>query len=296
MYRTQYPRRLQLGGRAAPRSGRPSGSGLGIRLIIGLVMAAIALFTYFGSSTTNEITGETQYIGITKEQEIALGLQSEPQMIQEFGGLAPDEQAQAYIDEIGFKLVNSMPEVRNSGYEFDFHLLDDPETVNAFALPGGPIFITTALLNRLETEGQLAGILGHEIGHVIGRHSAARIAKQQLTQGLTGAVVIAASDPDNPNSAARTAQMAAIVGSLINMRYGREDELQSDNLGVKIMVEAGYDPRSLIRVMEILEEASGGARQPEFLSTHPNPGNRIAEIEAAIQEVYPNGVPGGLTP
>lgn len=299
MYTKRSPKRSvvrvpKVSGRAAPRSGRPSGRGLGGRLLIALLVAGFALFSYFSSSSTNEITGETQYIGITQEQEIAMGLQSEPQMIREFGGLAPDESAQAYVDEIGFKLVNAVPEVRDSGYEFDFHLLDDPETVNAFALPGGPIFITTALFNRLETEGQLAGVLGHEIGHVVGRHSAERIAKQQLTEGLTGAVVIATSENQDPNVAA--ARIAQMVGAFINMKYGREDELQSDELGVIFMTEAGYDPRALIRVMEILEEASGGASQPEFASTHPNPGNRIARIEEAIAEAYPNGIPEGLEP
>jgi beta-barrel assembly-enhancing protease len=80
------------------------------------------------------------------------------------------------------------------------------------------------------------------------------------------------------------------------LQYGRNDELESDKLGVKFMTDAGYDPRALMRVMEILEEASGGSRQPEFMSSHPNPGNRIAQIEAAIQEYYPNGLPEGLTP
>ena len=173
-------------------------------------------------------------------------------------------------------------------------MLDDPETVNAFALPGGPIFITTALFNRLETEGQLAGVLGHEIGHVVGRHSAERIANQKLTEGLTGAVVVATSDGQDPNTAA--ARIAQLVGNFINMSYGREDELQSDELGVVFMAEAGYDPRSLIGVMEILEAASGGASGPEFASTHPNPGNRVARIEETIAEVFPNGVPNGLEP
>ena len=99
--------------------------------------------------------------------------------------------------------------------------------MNAFALPGGPIFITEALVGRLETEGQLAGVLAHEVGHVIGRHSAERIAKEQLTQGLTGALILSTYDPDDPNSG-RTAQMAMLIGSLINLRYGREDELESD--------------------------------------------------------------------
>jgi predicted Zn-dependent protease len=173
--------------------------------------------------------------------------------------------------------------------------LADEQTVNAFALPGGQIFITAGLLSKLSTEGQLAGVLGHEIGHVVGRHSAEQLAKARLTQGLTGAAAIATYDPDNPASQTG-AIAAAMIGKLLNMRYGREDELESDRLAVRLTGESGYDPRAMIEVMRILEQAGGGARGPEFAQTHPNPGNRIAEIEQAIQQEYPQGLPAGLTP
>jgi predicted Zn-dependent protease len=136
--------------------------------------------------------------------------------------------------------------------------------------------------------------LGHEITHVVGRHSAEQIAKAQLTQGLSGAAVIAASDPDNPNSSQHAAAVAAVVGQLINTKYGRDDELEADRLGVRFMADAGYDPRSMIRVMEILAEAHQGGGPPEFFSTHPNPENRIQKIQEAIQAEFPEGVPEGL--
>jgi len=286
--------RQGLGQRAFPSATRTtSGGGGKIRLLIGLAMAVFALISYFGSSVYNPITGEKQHITITEEQEVALGMQAAPEMAQQYGGLHPDQQAQQLVDAVGAKLVANTV-VAQSQYPFEFHVLADEQTVNAFALPGGQVFITAALLGRLETEGQLAGVLGHEIGHVVGRHSAQQIAKQELTQGLTGAVVLASYDPNNPSSQG-TAQIAMIVGQLINMKFGREDELQSDRLGVRFISEAGYDPRALVGVMRILEAASGGAQQPEFFSTHPNPENRVAQIEAAIQEQFPSGVPDGLT-
>jgi predicted Zn-dependent protease len=131
----------------------------------------------------------------------------------------------------------------------------------------------------LKTEDELAGVLGHEIGHVLGRHSAERIAKQQLTQNLIGAVVVGSGGGYD------TAQIAQMVGNLINMKYGREDELESDSLGLRLMREAGYDPRAMIGVMQALEKASGGSRQPEFASTHPNPGNRIQKIREELQKM-----------
>jgi predicted Zn-dependent protease len=294
MYDRSSFSRQSLSQRAFPLPSRPTGGSSKIRLLIGVVMAVFALLSYFGSSAYNPVTGEKQHINITEEQEIALGLQAAPEMAAQHGGLHPDQQAQALVDAVGAKLV-SHSAASQTQYPFEFHLLADPQTVNAFALPGGPVFITAALFSRLETEGQLAGVLGHEIGHVVARHSAQRIAQQQLTQGLTGALVLSTYDPDNPSSQ-RTAQMAMVVGGLVNMKFGREDELQSDALGVRFLADSGYDPRALIGVMRILEEAAGGARQPEFFSTHPNPENRIAQIQAAIEEQFPGGVPSGLTP
>ncbi len=263
------------------------------RLWIALVIAAISLLGYFGKSTFNPVTQEKQHVaGITPEQEVALGLQAAPEMAQQFGGLDPDPQAQARVDQIGERLV-SRTAVRQSPYKFEFHLLDDPETINAFALPGGQVFITEGLLKRLETDGQLAGVLGHEIGHVVGRHGAEHIAKQQLTEGLTGAAVMATYDPNDPNSRG-SAAVAAMIGQLVGMRFGRKDELESDELGVRFTSEAGYDPRSMVALMKILDQSSQGGRPPEFFSTHPNPENRIQRIQAAVQERFPNGVPANL--
>lgn len=277
--------------RTSGRTTRGGGKGrIGAAIIVALI--AIASY-YFGTSEEyNEVTEESQRVAMTPEQEIALGLQAAPQMAQQHGGLHPDEQDQALIDQIGQRLVRQT-DAGDTPYQFDFHLLADQQTVNAFALPGGQVFMTAALASQLKSEGQIAGVLAHEVGHVVGRHSAEQMAKAQLTQGLAGAAAIATYDPNNPNSAGAS-QIALLIGQAVNMKYGRDDELQSDELGVRFMAEAGYDPRALIEVMKVLAAAGGGARQPEFFSTHPNPDNRIARIEQAIQQQYPDGVPGGL--
>lgn len=282
MYRTYNTR--------ARSSGRSFSSG---RILIAVVVVAFSLISYFGSKTFNPVTQEDQYISITPEQEIALGLQAEPQMIQEFGGLDASQEAQTFLDQVCVRLIQNS-DAQETGWPFECHLLADDQTINAFALPGGPLFITAALYNEIETEGQLAGVMAHEIGHVVARHSAQQMAQTQLTQGLTGAFVIAAYDPENPNSQ-YTAQMAILVGQLITMKYGRDDELQSDRLGVRFMGQAGYDPHALIGVMQILAEVSQGG-PPEFFSTHPNPENRIERIQEAIAEEFPSGVPEGYTP
>jgi beta-barrel assembly-enhancing protease len=264
------------------RSARGGGLNLG-RLLVAGIMVIASLVMYFSSSADNPVTGETQYVNLTVDQEIALGLQAAPELAQQFGGLDRDRQAAARVADIGHSLVASSA-AASSPYEYDFHLLADSQTINAFALPGGQIFITRALYERLPQDSELAGVLGHEIGHVVGRHSAEQIAKARLTEGLAGAAVIATYDPENPNSG-RNAQIAAIVGQLINMRWGREHELESDFLGVCFMHDAGYEPEALIQVMNVLAESRQGQAPPEFFSTHPNPENRIQRIQEAIQNL-----------
>jgi predicted Zn-dependent protease len=258
------------------------------RLIIAVVIALIALVGYFAKTSVNPLTGEKQRVALSPEQEIALGMKSAPEMAAQMGGVSRSEEARALVRRVGERLV-SRSLAAKSPYKYSFHVLADPRTVNAFALPGGPIFITEALLRQLKTEGELAAVLGHEIGHVIARHSSERLAKQQLTQGLIGALVVGSGDYT-------TAQIGQMVGGMINMKYGREDELESDALGVRIAAEAGYDPRAMVRVMEVLAKASGGSRQPAFVSTHPAPENRAARIQDEIGKRFPGGVPPGLTP
>ena len=256
------------------------------RLIIAAVIALMAVLTYFSSTSENPLTGEKQRVAMSPEQEIALGYKSAPEMAAQMGGISRNEKARALVKQVGERLV-AQSVASKSPYKFSFHVLADPKTVNAFALPGGPVFITEGLLRLLKSEAELAGVLGHEIGHVIARHSSERLAKQQFTQGLLGALVIGSGDYT-------TAQLGQMVGGMINMKYGREDELESDALGIRIMAEGGYDPRAMIRVMEVLAKASGGSRQPEFFSTHPAPENRAERIREEIQKRFPNSVPAGL--
>lgn len=268
-------------------------NGVLFRFLIAGVIALISLISYFTTSEDNPFTGEAQRVALSPEQEIALGLQAAPQMAAQHGGLLANQSAQEHVDQIGARLTAAVETyvARRQGdnpYRFEFHLLADRNTVNAFALPGGQVFITAALYERLETEGQLAGVLGHEVGHVLMRHGAQRLAKQKLTQGLVGAAGVA-------GGSAESAQMAAAVGQLVNMKYGRDDELESDRWGVELTALAGYDPRSMIGVMKILDEAGAGG-PPEMLSTHPKPANRVQYIKAVIAEAFPDGVPDGLKP
>lgn len=264
------------GGQRTPWGGSPRRRNIGGGLVLAIILAGFALCKYYSQNQFNEVTGVNQHVSITADQEIELGLQSAPTMIQEFGGLHPDADAQRLVKQVGQKVVANS-DASKTPYQYDFHLLNDAQVINAFALPGGQVFITAALFNKLENEDQLAGVFGHEVGHVVARHGAERIAKEELTQGLTGAAVVASGDYS-------TAQAAQMIAGLVNMSYGRDQELQSDDLGVRFMTQAGYQPEALIGVMQILESASGGQKQPEFLSTHPSPANRVEKIKAAIEK------------
>lgn len=288
-YQGDDPRRQAFGGSQR--------SSFKTRLIIAAVIAIFALVSYYGRpGDENKITGEVQRVALNNEaDEVVMGLQAAPEMVQMHGGPSPNRGNQALVTKIGNELLDGLDkqlaaEGRSNPYreDFKFTLLADPQTVNAFALPGGQVFITEALFRDLETEGQLAGVLGHEIGHVIERHGNQRMAQNQLFQGLAAAGGVAGGDQ-------QSAQMAQAVAQMVQMKYGRGDELASDKWGVRLTYLAGYDPRAMIGVMEVLDKA-GGEGPPEFFSTHPKPANRVAYIKQVIAEEFPNGVPGGLKP
>lgn len=278
------------------------GGGMKMRLLIALGFILFALVTYYGNpGDVNQITGERERVALPEEeQEMALGQQAAPQMVAQHGGPSRSRDGQALVDKVGGQLLAGLDiwmaekeqetgaELHNP-YQFKFTLLADPQTVNAFALPGGQVFITEALFSRLETVGQLAGVLGHEIGHVVERHGNERMAKQKLFSTIAMGAGAAGGDM-------QSVQMAQAVANMIQMKYGRDDELQSDRWGVILTEKAGYDPRAMIGVMKVLDEASPGGGPPEMMSTHPKPANRVAYIQQVIKDVFPEGVRPGLEP
>jgi predicted Zn-dependent protease len=299
-----YRSRRNFGGYR--RDARPaSGGSRWVRLLIAGGIALMALISYWVAREPNPITGEEQATaGFTDEQEVVLGYQAAPEMVRQMGGAVPaSSPKQQLVEAVGAKLVNAplgsdgrsllqLMEEKGVAWEFTFTLLENDEMVNAFALPGGPVFITEALFDRFENEAQLAGVLGHEIGHVIHRHGLQRIAKSQLGQQLVGAVAMGAGGEGGYSAA----QVAGLVNQMFQLSYGRDDELESDKQGLAMMVSSGYDPREMIRVMEILRDATGGgAGGPEFMQTHPHPESRIEGIQQFVAEQFPEGVPPELT-
>ncbi|MBN1205445.1 MAG: M48 family metalloprotease [Myxococcaceae bacterium] len=228
----------------------------------------------------NPVTGEKQLSLISTQDEIAIGQQAAKD-VQQSIGLLKDPQAQQYVANVGMPMArkSERPEL-----PWSFQVVDDP-TVNAFALPGGPIFATRGLLTHLNSEAELAAVLGHEIGHVTARHSVSQLSKAQLAQlGLGVGMII---EPD----LAKYGGLAMAGLQLLFLKYGRDAERQSDELGFRYMLEQGYDVREMedvFRTLDRVGEAGGSGRLPSWLSTHPNPEDRLEWTRARVAQLGRN--------
>jgi predicted Zn-dependent protease len=252
--------------------------------------ALVVLTTLAGSITAtgcavNPATGARQFTLFSEAQEVEMGREYDPQIVAEMG-LYPDEALQRYIQELGTRLA---AQSERPNLPWTFRLLDDP-VVNAFALPGGFIYITRGIMAHVGSEAELAGIIGHEIGHVTARHSVGRMSTQQLTQ--LGLALGTALRPDLEG-------VAAVAGAGLQvafLKYGRDDERQADELGLRYMLRGNYDPREMPQVFDMLDRVTqdaGGGGTPEWLSTHPNPGNRRERMEQMVAQ-QPGGVANAI--
>ncbi len=203
-----------------------------------------------------------------------MGIQAAPKFEKEFGGLVRDSELQRYVQKVGMSMV---PHTGREDLPWEFKVLNSNQ-VNAFALPGGKVYITRGMLNQLQNEAQLASVLGHEAGHVAHRHSVQQLERAQLLQG--GAALAGVFGGGS------VGDVTQLVAGLAMMKYGRDQEKDADLSGLEYMVKEGYDPRGSVQTMEILERAAGGRGQPEFLSSHPNPGNRQEYLSEEIEQKY----------
>ena len=240
------------------------------------------------NAKAEKVNEKLKDIELTEQEEVQIGEKISAKVREKYG-VVQDPAVHKYVTLVGTALARKST---RSTLAWHFIVLDT-DGVNAFAAPGGYVHITRGTLALMKSEAQLAGVLGHEVGHVVARHASEQIAKSQLAQTLVGAVAVAGSDDRGRGQQA--AQLGALVAQLVQLRYGRQDELQADALGVDLMSDARYHPQALVEVMAILARAGGRSRAPEFLSSHPDPGNRQQRIQEAIAKKFPNGVPPDLT-
>lgn len=239
----------------------------------GLMVVLLAL----AGCSTNPATGKRQLAFIGEQQEIAMGREADQQIQQQLG-LYPDQELQAYVNRLGQQLA---AESERPDLPWTFRVVDDP-VVNAFALPGGFIYVTRGLLSHLTSEAELVSVLGHEIGHVTGRHSVEQMSKAQLAQvGLIAGMIL---QPELANYG----DLASTGLQLMFLKYGRDDEREADSLGLRYLNQQNYDPREMSDVFRTLARVSaqqGQGRIPNWLSTHPTPEDRIQRINAQVAEL-----------
>lgn len=262
-----------------------------VRLGIVLAIVVFGLITYCSNTSGNLLTGENQHVELSTPQEIFLGRRAKRQMAAQYGGMHPDKLLQQYVSQVGQQVVERSSASKAS-YPFEFHLLHDARTINAVALPGGQVFLTVALLKRLTSEAQLAAVLGHEVGHVVARHGAEHLAKQSFSP-ILGTAIDAAAKASEKSEQQEDALKHAI-DQLVSLRYGRDDELESDRLGLRFMTEAGYDPQGIVQLMQMLGATRQGSQPIAFFSTHPSPDNRVKRLQTLITQTYPQGAPRSL--
>jgi len=241
-------------------------------------LVAVILLSTAGCAT-NPATGGRQLALITVQQEIAMGRQAHAEVVASMG-VYDDPDLQAYVDRVGQRLAQTS---ERPDLPWTFTVLDDP-AVNAFALPGGYIYLTRGILGHMRSEAEMVSVLGHEIGHVTARHSVERLSRAQLaTAGLIAGMVVA---PELQ----QYGDLAQTGLGMLFLKFSRNDERQADELGFRYLNRSGYQPREMIEMFRTLDrvgEADGGGRLPDWLSTHPNPVDRIGRIEQAIAATPP---------
>jgi len=235
-------------------------------------MFAVGLLL-FAACAVNPATGKRQLMLVSEGEEIQMGAQYDSQVVLSIGEYT-DPALQDYIADLGRKLAATS---ERPNLAWTFRVVDDP-SVNAFAIPGGHVYITRGILAHMTNEAELATVMGHEIGHVTARHTAQQMTQQQLA-GLGLAIGSIAS-----SRIAQYAGQASQALQVLFLKFSRDDESQADQLGIRYSSRATYDSREMIQVMQMLDkiETESGGKLPEWLATHPAPANRIAHINAIL--------------
>lgn len=259
-------------------------------LSILLILLVSVVPTGCVTTGVNPVSGETRAYGYSWEEEVKIGKQAD-QQIQAQYGIYEDEQLQEYVDRVAQEVLaeshlrrSDTPEkFRNT--DFEFRVLDSP-VINAFALPGGYVYLTRGLMAHLNNEAQLAVVLGHEIGHVAARHASQQAARQKLTQGLLLGGAVLGQVAFGGQTADRILGLGGTAAQLLSLSYSRDNERESDRLGVEYAVRAGYEASEGAAFFQSLERIQEQQDQtiPTWQSTHPDPGAREETIPKIAKE------------
>lgn len=244
-----------------------------------LVAALFLLYQYCSSEKfVNPETGRVSHVGLTTEQETALGLQSYRQVLSQSKTIDSGPELEG-VKRVASRLASA---TGKAGADFDWQvsLINDTQQ-NAFCLPGGKIVVYTGIIPVARGEAGLATVLGHEMAHATSRHGAQRVLQQNLTQTAMNGIAISLSDMDYDKQRAIMGALGAGAQYGVLMPFGRKDESEADEIGLMYMARAGFDPQESLRFWQRMEQANQ-AQPPEFLSTHPSHGTRIAQLQALM--------------
>ena len=242
------------------------------------ILLATAAAALSSGCAVNPATGQRQLVLIGEQQEIQMGRESDKSIVAQMG-LYPDDEMQAYMQELGSRLAATS---ERPDLPWTFRVIDDP-IVNAFALPGGFIYITRGIMSHFNSEAELVSVLGHEIGHVTGKHGVERASKAQLAGVGLGVAAIAGGRD--------YVDLAGQGLGLLFLKFSRDDERQADDLGLRYLTRGDYRPDEMPKVFRTLERVSaaqGAGRVPGWLATHPDPGNRAERISQQIANLPPD--------
>jgi len=246
----------------------------------------IAAVLQLSSCATNPVSGRSDFVMVSQQQEIAMGKQAHPDIIKQYGGVYRNKSLQDYVQNVGDELVKNS---HRSQLPFTFTVLDT-DVINAFALPGGYVYISRGLMAYLGSEAELAAVLGHEIGHVTARHSVRQISGSRVADiGFKiGAILL-------PELQSQTAQgLFNVLGRAISSGYGRDYELEADRLGASYLKRSGYDPQAMMQVITVLknqeqfdkQRAEAEGREPNsyhgVFATHPKNDKRLKEVIESV--------------
>jgi len=233
-------------------------------------------FGLFSGCAVNPITGEEELMLISEDQDIAIGRQYAPEIEKQMGGQIADPVLQNYVNSVGQTIARIS---HRPNFEYSFVALNH-KSINALALPGGYVYVTKGMLEKLDSEAQLAAILAHEITHIVARDVANEMSNQIGLNLLLSAV----TSEKTPQS---VLTVANLTQQIVGLKYSRKDEMEADLGGLEYMVRAGYNPNGMVETMQMLQTLNQ-SRPIEFLSSHPSPENRIGYLTQAIQTKYFN--------
>jgi len=240
--------------------------------------------------STNLATGQRQLNIISTQREIALGAQASPKFLSQYGGQVPSRVINRYVSDLGNRLA---AQSERPDLPWQFHVVDS-QVINAFALPGGKVFISRGLISQLDNEAQLAGTLGHEIGHVTAQHIGQQMTRALLLQGIAVGLGIAGEVADK--DFLRVLGLGTSAGGAVYLlKFSRDQESQADELGVRYMTRLGYNPQGQVQLMQVLDDAQGDKRPGlEMLASHPLPKTRIKRLQKHIAQTYPDSQSPGV--